>query len=371
MHRNSRLVATSIIEKGTSNSSQRAAVSTIGNEAAHAPDISHDINHTFRSPYQFLSGSRLEWAVLGTIIFLAYAIDIFALKSHEQTTQQQFIALALWVFVAVAFGLFCWLFRGFAAASYWFTGYYLEWLLSIDNILAFSLIFKTYRVPAPLVHKALLYGMFGCLIFRYLMFATIGPVHHFLYFIRFLRFAFGVVLIYSGAQVMSDDVGVEPTPNTWSLRLTKAALGTRWLPHYDFMDHQPFLVHNGKTCATLLVHVMFCLEITDSLFALDSVSAKVAVIPDSFVAYSSTAMAVFGVRAMFYIVHSLVEHFEFFSYCVAFSLTFIGVQLVLGASGLKRFELPEWMVCVIIAFVFACCMVATFMSRYLKRRQMF
>merc|ERR1719258_570678 len=104
------------------------------------------------------------------------------------------------------------------------------------------------------------------------------------------------------------------------------------------------MMQDGELRATLLVPVVFCLEVTDILFAVDSVSAKVAQIPDYYIAYSSSVLAMFGLRAMFFIIRDLVDLFEMLKYGLCFILVFIGIELLLE----DYLELPPSVVLIVI-----------------------
>merc|ERR1719261_1769194 len=110
--------------------------------------------------------------------------------------------------------------------------------------------------------------------------------------------------------------------------MMKTVLANRLVEKYDLEENRMFVEEDGEWKATLLVFVILCLEVTDILFAVDSVSAKVAQIPDYYIAYSSSVIAIFGLRAMFFIIQDLVDCFDMLKYGLCFILVFIGIELL-------------------------------------------
>eukprot|EP00913_Durusdinium_trenchii_P014900 g13974.t1 len=200
-----------------------------------------------------------------------------------------------------------WYLYGPDQAIYWFSGFTLEWMLSMDNLVVFSLIMTTYRVPACLTRKALFVGIVGCVAMRLGFFLVLEDI---LKHEKILQICMGIVLMASGGHAMFEDENEGDVVDTYVVRATKACLGRRLEERYDTETCRLFVYRDGKYRATLLVFVILLLEITDLMFALDSVSAKIAAVPNQFIAYSSTVMAVFSLRAAFFIVHDLVQQIE-------------------------------------------------------------
>eukprot|EP00418_Pyrodinium_bahamense_P094081 CAMPEP_0179030520 /NCGR_PEP_ID=MMETSP0796-20121207/10606_1 /TAXON_ID=73915 /ORGANISM="Pyrodinium bahamense, Strain pbaha01" /LENGTH=489 /DNA_ID=CAMNT_0020726701 /DNA_START=57 /DNA_END=1526 /DNA_ORIENTATION=+ len=257
--------------------------------------------------------------------------------------------LAFWVVMGGVFNVIIGYRRGLEGGLQWCSGYLLEWLLSMDNLFVFHLIFRTYATPRPLLHRALFLGIIGAVAFRMCFFMALSALLHLMSWVRFI---FGVLLIYSGVQAALDDDDDPDVENTMAIRFLKRCLGSRLIDRYDLDGHSCFLRgEDGRLRATLLVPVIFCLEITDIFFAIDSVSAKVAQIPDYYIAYSSSVIAIFGLRAMFFVIQDLVDCFGLLKYGLCFILVFIGIELIVA----KWVELPAHVVCVVILTVFVVC----------------
>merc|ERR1719213_519978 len=137
------------------------------------------------------------------------------------------------------------------------------------------------------------------------------------------------------------------------IRGLRACLGSRLQETYDLEGNGFIVESEGRWKITLLVYIVICLEVTDVLFAIDSVSAKVAQIPDQYVAYSSSVLALFGLRALFFIVEDLINRLHLLKYGLCFILVFIGAELLLS----DYVRLPATAVCLLLISVFGFCVV--------------
>merc|ERR1719330_1125202 len=232
--------------------------------------------------------------------------------------------LAVWLLVAAMYNGVIFVQKGFEHGIQWFTGYVLEWLLSMDNLFVFHLIFQAYSTPKASRPKALLIGILGAVVFRMVFFLTLSSLIH---MFRWVLVVFGLLLLYSAVQAVreEEDDGEEATDN-FLIRGFRSVFGSRIQDTYDSQGRM-FVWAGEQWEMTLLVPVALCLVVTDLLFAVDSVSAKVAQIPDSYIAYSSTVIALFGLRTLFFIIQSLVDLFVLLKYGLCFILAFIGVEL--------------------------------------------
>merc|ERR1719387_1971249 len=226
----------------------------------------------------------------------------------------------------------------------------------MDNLFVFHLIFSVYSTPRAQLHKALFLGIIGAVVFRMVFFMALASL---LSFIHWFRFVFGAILIYQGIQAAQEDEEDPDIKDLHAVRCLNYCLADRLVEKYDEDQHRMFFVEDGRLCATLLVPVVFCLEITDILFAIDSVSAKVAQIPDYYIAYSSSVLAMFGLRAMFFIITDLVDMFELLKYGLCFILVFIGVELLIE----DYVKLPAQAVCVVVLSVFLVCTASSIFQK--------
>eukprot|EP00448_Togula_jolla_P024682 CAMPEP_0170591612 /NCGR_PEP_ID=MMETSP0224-20130122/12493_1 /TAXON_ID=285029 /ORGANISM="Togula jolla, Strain CCCM 725" /LENGTH=416 /DNA_ID=CAMNT_0010915481 /DNA_START=88 /DNA_END=1338 /DNA_ORIENTATION=+ len=298
-----------------------------------------------------------EWIVLLSTCFVVLCFDILVLQKFQTSRMMNFRILAFWFFVAAAYNAYYWVRYGQEEGLDWCTGYLLEWLLSADNLFVFHLVFRSYNTPEPLMHKALFVGIAGAILFKMIFFLTLGSLMHAMVWIRFV---FGGILIYSGIMaVLEDEEEEEDMSKLHSVVAVRSMLGSRLTDSYDTEGQRLFISIDGRLHATLLVLVILVLEVTDVLFAVDSVSAKVAQIDNQYTAYSSSVLAVFGLRAMFFVLHDLVDCFELLKVGLCIILVFIGMQLMLA----QWLHLASSTVCIVIVSVMLACIVGSLGSK--------
>jgi len=356
---------------------------------SHAVNWMRVVNEaTFEGPtdyHLFRSRDATAWITFSIVFAVLIIFDNFCLHRSNKALSlvQAAFYTFFWVLMAACFAAYIWWTRGEANAYNWASGYLLEWMLSFDNIFVFHLIFQVYATPDDLKHKPLFWGICGAVFFR-LIFLFIGE--YMLHSLWFAHLIFGAFLIYTGIKsVTVDDEDEDPSKNCLVQFLS------RRLPFVSYYDKngaffvrlpvdsasQPLLPastsvassSNGEESnergygtvdfaaarrqnpnrrtelrATMLFLVVICLEVSDVLFAVDSVSAIVAQVPDLFLAYTSAVFAMLGLRAMFFIVDELVQLFQFLKYGVAAILVFIGIKLMLG----KLIHIHPGIVCLIL-----------------------
>jgi len=306
-----------------------------------------------------LSVMTTEWLVLLAVTAILLVTDFLVVQPLVKGAgfSRHIVALLFWVIVAVLYNLGVAATMGQEAAWMWCAGYLLEWLLSLDNLFVFHLIFKVYNTPKVLLHKALFIGVLGTAIFRMCFFSVLATLLH---LVRWVRFIFGAFLIYSGVKAAFEDDEEDPdVKNTFVVRLLTRLLGDKLLTEYDLKGLRLFVRdESGQWRATLLVPVIVCLEVTDIVFAIDSVSAKVAQIPDYYMAYSSSVLAIWGLRSMFFILRDLVDYFDKLKYGLCFILMFIGVELLAA----DYVNLPPQVVCTVITLVFMISIAASYLT---------
>mmetsp|Transcript_50269 Transcript_50269/g.109170 ORF Transcript_50269/g.109170 Transcript_50269/m.109170 type:complete len:467 (-) Transcript_50269:196-1596(-) len=297
-----------------------------------------------------------EWYVLLTTCLIVLLFDVFVLQAYESTRSLNFKILGLWVTVAAGYNAYYCARYGAAEGMDWLTGYLLEWLLSTDNLFVFHLIFRVYSTPAPLIHKALFLGITGAIVFKLLFFLTLGSLMHMM---DWIRFVFGAILIYSGIMAVYEVDYEEDVSQLFSVKMARKMLGSRLIEDYDVVEHRLFVSIEGKIHATMLVLVILVLEISDIVFAVDSVSAKVAQIQIQYTAYSSSVLAVFGLRAMFFVLRDASDCFKGLKLGLCIILNFIGMELMLS----QWLHLASSTVCCVIVAVLLTCILGTSVAR--------
>jgi tellurite resistance protein TerC len=293
---------------------------------------------------------------------------------------------------------------GTSAAYMWMSGYMLEWMLSFDNLFVFHVIFSVYRCPDNLKHRPLYLGIVGAVVFR-LVFIFIGE--YLMHAMTFMHLVFGSFLVYTGIKtVTADDEDEDPSQQPLVLWLRQHmsfvcvyakdasffvrvpvndmgepdipddaierqdasetdplnAEANEKIPVVDFSKLQG--MQRTEVRATMLFLVVCCLEISDLLFAVDSVSAIVAQVNDLFLAYTSAVFAMLGLRATFFIIDVLVQLFSLLKYGVSIVLVFVGVKLIIG----KFYHVPASIVCVVLVSAIAGSMVASVIQEKLEAK---
>lgn len=301
-----------------------------------------------------------EFLILFLVVLGLVLLDTFIAKRVGTGSWKTRAGMVVfWISCGVGYNVFYSVRHGAKDGGLWFLGYALEWMLSLDNLFAFQFIMRAYSAPPAIQNKALFCGILGAIGLRLLMFFALGWLMH---SIHYVQFVFGFLLIYQGVQsIHGDDEDQDPNEMIF-IRLLKKCLGSRLRDSYDLENSSLFIWdEQGRLCATLLVPLIFCVLLSDVIFAVDSVSAKVAQIPNQYIAYSSSVLALLGLRAMYFVINDLVECFALLKYGVGAILVFIGGELMIS----YKYQIPEWVVCIIIISVFKFCMVASVLQKKL------
>jgi len=331
----------------------------------------HDVfpgkGHTWRSDGDeglnfFKACPVQDWIILGIACLVLCFIDVVILQRFPDSFKFHMACIVFWIVVALFYDIIVWQRMGKQKAVEWISGYVLEWMLSMDNLFVFHLIFKTYKTPANQIHKAVFVGVIGAVVMRLIFFMVVSTL---LRLSRWIRFPFGILLIYSGIQAARGDDGDEDVQDTMMIRGLKWCLGKRFTGKYDEGHAMLVWDKDGGLQVTLLLMVIFCLEATDILFAVDSVSAKVAQIPDQYVAFSSSVIAMYGLRAMFFLVEDLVETFDLLQYGLCLILVFIGIELMFA----RYLHLASSTVCIMIISVFIICIFGSHVKKKMAKSQ--
>jgi len=327
-----------------------------------------------RNAVLFDKQDMVPWAVFTGVFIVLVIFDnaILHRKNEKLTLLKSLLYTTFWIAVAGMFNIYVYWTRGLDDAFAWGTGYLLEWMLSVDNLFVFHRIFIVFKTPDEQKHKPLFYGIIGAIVFR-MVFFLIEEIllHH----VTWMHIVFGIFLIYTGIKAVSmEDDDESPEKGFMYQFLVKYI---NYVDEYDeqgrfFIPIEVKVDKDGqeiketkegleqsdditkgekdetkvviKYRSSRLVLVVICLEVTDLIFAVDSVSAIVAQIPDLFLAYTACVFAMLGLRAMFFAIDELVKMFALLSYGVAFILVFLGFKLILRSW----IHIPPQIVCTIL-----------------------
>ena len=280
------------------------------------------------------------WAWAGALAGFAVLIaaDLRFTKGAAGGLRSSALLSALWIAAAVAFGGILWLWQGAALAGQYYAGYVLEKALSVDNILVFVLLFASLRVPVPLQRRVLHYGVIGALVLRGGLIAAGGVlIGH----AGWIFYVFGALVLLAGVRMFRPIAG-HPRENV------VARLLPRVLPVTGDHASDRFVVRDGaRIAATPLLVALVAVEVTDLVFALDSIPAVFGVTGNLFVVFTSNAFAVLGLRALYFILAGSVDRFVFLKPGIALLLIFIGVKMLISPVA----ELPVTASLAVIAVV--------------------
>ncbi len=261
------------------------------------------------------------WIGFNLAVLVLLVLDLTVLNRKQQAPGmvESLVTTAVWVALAVGFG--CWIAyeEGWGKGSEFFTGYVIEYSLSVDNLFLFILIFANFKVAPDQQRRLLFWGIIGALIMRGIM---IGAGVALLETFSWLIYLFGAYIIYAGFGMLfhKQDVDVETMPVVHIAR--------RVLP-LSAGDHQGLFLkrENGQLKFTILFLVLLVVEFTDLIFALDSIPAIFGVTRDPFIVYTSNVCAILGLRSLYFVLAGAVASLVYLHIGLALVLIFIGAKM--------------------------------------------
>ena len=262
------------------------------------------------------------FAVLGVILVML-AVDLVAhRKAHVIGVREAAVWSIVWVTLGVAFGVLVWSLWGAEFGQQYFAGYLIEKSLAVDNVFVWAIIFAAFAVPREYQHRVLFLGVLGALIFRGIFIAAgAALIENF----SWILYVFAAFLIYTGWRMFrsrNDHVHPEKSKILKVFR--------RFVPMTDAYHGQKFLIRKaGIVVATPLLAVLVLVEITDIIFAVDSIPAIFAVTSEPFLVFTANAFAILGLRAMYFLLADLIHRFIYLKVGLAFVLIWVGIKMLL------------------------------------------
>lgn len=272
----------------------------------------------------------LIWIGFSLFILAMLALDlgVFHRKAHTVGFREALTWTAVWVTLAALFGAWVWHAQGSAKGLEFFTGYLIEYSLSADNVFVFVLIFNYFAVPPPWQHKVLFWGVLGALIMRLIMIGLgVALISRF----GWVLYLFGAFLVFTGLKmVLGGNEQAHPESNP-VVRLFRKLMPVTSEYHGD-----RFLVHSGgRLTATPLLLVLVCVEVSDLVFAVDSIPAIFAVTLDPFIVYTSNVFAIMGLRSLYFVLAGMANKFVYLKTGLGVVLAFVGVKMLLAHTPYK------------------------------------
>lgn len=288
----------------------------------------------------------LVWGIFIAFILVCLALDlgVFNKNDHVIKSKEAGIWTAVWFTIAMAFsGVIYWLFNAElvenptgitpnTAVLKYITGYLIELSLSIDNVFVIAVIFSSFKIPPKYQHRVLFWGILGAIIFRALMIIFgVALINKF----EWIIYVFGGFLLFTAYRMLkSDDSDYDPQDSTVYKAVKKMFPVTTKMEGHDF-----FIKENGKKAATPLFLALIVIELTDILFALDSIPAILAITADPFLVFTSNILAILGLRSMYFLISRMLQKFQYIHYSLVVILAFVGLKMIFS----HMIEVPEWL----------------------------
>lgn len=287
----------------------------------------------------------LIWGLFLILVFVFLALDlgVFNKEDHVIKSKEAGIWTAIWFTVAMSFsGVIYWLFAeglidnptdlspGDAVLKY-ITGYLIELSLSIDNVFVIAVIFTAFAIPPIYQHRVLFWGILGAIVFRGLMILFgVTLINRF----EWIIYVFGVFLLYTAFKMLrSDESNYNPKDSFVFKQIKKVYPITSVINSHDF-----FVRKMGLLVATPLFVALIIIEITDVMFALDSIPAILAITSDPFIVFSSNILAILGLRSMYFLVSRMLSKFRYIHYSLVVILAFVGIKMIIS----HYIHIKEW-----------------------------
>ncbi len=284
------------------------------------------------------------------MLFLALDLGVFHKEEHVIRTKEAGVWTLVWVSVALGFGgVVHWLFStGYVvnptdltpnqAVLKYITGYMIELSLSIDNVFVIAVIFSSFKIPPIHQHRVLFWGILGAIVFRGLaIWFGVALINKF----DWIIYVFGVFLLWTAYKMAKGEDGDFDPKKSFVFRQVKKLFPLT----ATVKDGHFFVKRMGIKAATPLFVALVIIELTDILFALDSIPAILAITADPFIVFSSNMLAILGLRSMYFLVSRMLEKFRFIHYSLVVILAFVGLKMLLS----HQIELQEWVSLSVIA----------------------
>lgn len=304
-------------------------------------------------------GEPWMWAVFIGFVLVMLAVDLFLVggnKAHKVSFKEAAAWSAVWFILAMLFNLGLWRYLNGVYGSEvadtkameFLTGYLIEKSLAVDNIFVFLMIFTFFAVPAEFQRRVLIYGVIGAIVMRAIMIvAGAWLVQEF----HWLLYLFGAFLVGTGIKMLmfaevEPDMSKNPLVNWFKrhLRLTP-----------DYRGEKFWVYENGVRTFTPLFLVLVMIELSDLIFAVDSIPAIFAITTDPFIVFTSNIFAILGLRAMYFMLAEIAERFHLLKYGLAMVLVFVGAKMLI----VDFYKIPVGLSLGIVALIIATFMFAS------------
>lgn len=292
-----------------------------------------------------MTNSVIFWIIFNLIVVTMLIIDLKVIQKevHAVSVKEAAGWSLFWIAVAMLFNLGIFFYLGHDKAMQFFTGYVIEKSLSVDNLFVFIMIFSYFNVPPKFQPRVLHWGILGALVMRFIIIfggsALLNAFH-------WIFYVFGLLIIYTGVRMMMDhEKKLDPDKN-FALKIFK-----KFMPvAVQNIDDKNFFVRvNGKLHATPLFVALVVVESSDLIFAVDSIPAIFAITTDPFIVYTSNVFAILGLRALYFLLSSIMPLFVYLKYGISIVLCYVGVKMLI----MEVYKIPTLVSLLIILSILA------------------
>jgi tellurite resistance protein TerC len=284
------------------------------------------------------------WLAFNAGVFVALTIDLaqFKHRGRELSMRAATKRTAIWIVLSLLFNLLVWKLRGPDKALEFFTGYVIEYSLSVDNIFVFVIIFAYFKVPSMAQHRALVWGIVGALVMRGIMIVLgVTLVSRF----HFILYIFGIFLLVTAIRMLFGKAGEPDFGKSLVMRFCR-----NWVPITPEFYGEDFRARvNNRWMLTPLGVALIVIDVMDLVFAVDSIPAVFAITQDPFIVYTSNICSILGLRSLYFVVARLMDRFVYLRIGLAFVLGFVGLKMIVA----KYFSVPTLISLGIIVLILA------------------
>ena len=310
-----------------------------------------------------MSHETILWIVFAILVPVALGLDlgVFQRKAHKVKVKEALLWSAIWISLALLFGLGIYLMLGGEKALNFITGYLVEESLSVDNLFVFLLIFTYFAVPDHYQHRVLFWGIIGAIIMRGIFIATGITLLDNLHWVIYI---FGAFLVYTGIRLATQkEKELKPEGNPVLRLFRKFVPITR-----RYHGNKFFTKAKGRRLATPLLLVLIVIETTDIVFAVDSVPAVLAITRDPFIVYTSNIFAILGLRAIYFALASMIQRLRYLNFGLAVIMAFLGIKMIIS-SEFFHIDIPVLTSLGVVIGILAITVVASLIGSGKNRKQ--
>jgi tellurite resistance protein TerC len=294
---------------------------------------------------------------IGVVGLLALDLFVFHRKPHTVRTREALIWSTVWIAIALLFNAIVYFYFGAERGLEFLTGYLIEKALAIDNLFVFAVIFSYFRIQPAYQHRVLFWGVVGALLFR-AVFIALGAT--LLAYFHWIAYIFGAALVLTGLKLLRQETPIRPEGNR-IFRVLSTLIPTSPIQRGEF-----FVRDDSRVLATPLFLALVLVEISDIVFAADSIPAIFAVTSDTFIIFTSNVFAILGLRAMYSLLAQFLTRLKYLRFGLALVLVFVGGKMLFATV----YKIPiEISLTVVAALLAAAALASLLVPRAAQRDQ--